>query len=118
MYDYCRAKVDFTDLRHLACTEIRAANFWHCSFSSSWVDGDSGLLHVKKRHETCVKNKALMSILMVRDIDLQQAATIVDEVFDKCYNDLDPVGRRIRKNSRDAERAYEESMLYFKNNKY
>ncbi|CAD5124368.1 DgyrCDS12660 [Dimorphilus gyrociliatus] len=115
MYDYCRAKVDFKDLRHLACTEIRAANFWHCSFSSSWVDGDSGLLHVKKRHETCVKNKALMSILMVRDIDLQQAATIVDEVFEKCYNDLDPVGRRIRKNSRDAERAFEESMLRFKN---
>jgi len=31
MYDYCTAKIDFSNPKHLACTEIRAATLTSCS---------------------------------------------------------------------------------------
>lgn len=37
MFDYCRHEMDFKNLEHLACTEIRAANLTHCSFMSAWM---------------------------------------------------------------------------------
>lgn len=47
-----------------------------------------------------------------RDITKEKAIEIVEKVFPKCYADLEPIGRRIRSGSADAERAYEESKLY------
>ncbi|KAL8577239.1 hypothetical protein ACOMHN_034265 [Nucella lapillus] len=111
-FDSCRAKVDFEDLRHLACTEIRAANLMHCSFMAAFASGDASPLNVKQRHAQCVKSKALQSVLMVRNVPVEKAMMIVDSVFDKCYNDLEPVGRRPRKNSRDPERALLEGQYY------
>jgi len=35
MFDACRHEMDFKDMHHLACTEIRAANLTHCSFMSA-----------------------------------------------------------------------------------
>lgn len=49
---------------------------------------------------------------MVRNVPVQEAKEIVDSVFDKCYNDLEPVGRQCRKNSRDADRALIEGQFY------
>ena len=37
MFDFCRHQLDFKDVHHLACTEIRAANLTHCSFMSAWL---------------------------------------------------------------------------------
>ena len=37
MFDFCRHHLDFKDIHHLACTEIRAANLAHCSFMSAWL---------------------------------------------------------------------------------
>lgn len=51
MFDYCRHKLDFTNLEHVACTEIRAANLTHCSFASAWIQGDASPFNFKKRHE-------------------------------------------------------------------
>jgi len=31
MYDYCTAKIDFSNPKHLACSEIRAATLTSCS---------------------------------------------------------------------------------------
>ncbi len=34
-------------------------------------------------------------MLAVRNVTRQEAEAVVDKVFDKCYNDLEPFGRRI-----------------------
>ncbi|KAK7484322.1 hypothetical protein BaRGS_00024447 [Batillaria attramentaria] len=111
-FDSCRAKANFEDLYHLACTEIRAANIMHCSFLAAFASGDASPFHVKQRHAQCVRNKALQSVLMVRNVDKEKAMEIVDSVFEKCYNDMEPVGRRPRKGSRDPERALLEGLFY------
>lgn len=112
MFDYCTHKLDFTNLEHLACTEIRAANLTHCSYLSACSQGDAGLFNVKGRHAECVKTKAIFSMMAVRTITREQAAAIVERVFPKCYADLEPVGRRIRRNSGDMQKAYFEGTMY------
>ncbi len=82
LYDRCRSHVDFESrVAHLACAEIRAANLVDCAdvaFAS---------------RETCVKRRAIASIAAVKSMDKMQIAQVVDEVFSKCYNDLEPIGR-------------------------
>ncbi|XP_046372904.1 mitochondrial inner membrane protease ATP23 homolog [Haliotis rufescens] len=111
-FDACRAKVDFENLRHLACSEIRAANIMHCSFMAAVSSGDASPVNIKQRHQECVKSKAIMSVLMVRNVTHEKASQVVDSVFDKCYKDLEPVGRRPRKGSRDPDRALIEGAYY------
>ncbi|XP_076344185.1 mitochondrial inner membrane protease ATP23 homolog isoform X2 [Tachypleus tridentatus] len=82
MFDYCRAKLDFRNIDHLACTE------------------------------NCVKNKAVASVLAVRNVSEQEAKSAVERVFNRCYNDLEPVGRRLRRNSLDMEKAYRQRFHY------
>lgn len=108
MFDYCRAELDFTSIRHLACTEIRAANLAHCSFLSAWSQGIASPFNVARKHAECVKAKAVASVMAVRKVDKDEATQVVESVFNKCYNDLEPFGRRIRRGSRDIERAYHE----------
>lgn len=52
-----------------------------------------------------------MSIIAVRDVTAVEAAAAVDRVFDKCYNDMEPIGRRV-KGYEDSTRAYAEGFLY------
>ncbi|KAK3579056.1 hypothetical protein CHS0354_029914 [Potamilus streckersoni] len=111
-FDACRAKVDFSDLQHLACTEIRAANLNHCYFLSAWETGIAYPWNFKEKHRECVKNKAILSVILVRNLPAVKAREIVDKVFDKCYQDLEPFGRRMKKGSRDAQRAYCDASLY------
>ena len=59
-----------------------------------------------------MKKKALMSVLMVRNVSMAEATAAVEKVFEKCYADLEPLGRRPRKGSRDGERALSEGSLY------
>lgn len=51
MFDYCNNDLDFKNVDHLACTEIRAANLTHCSFLSAWAQGDASPFKVRKAHE-------------------------------------------------------------------
>nr|SVE74422.1 EOG090X0CKN [Daphnia barbata] len=113
MFDACRHELNFKDLNHLACTEIRAANLTHCSFMSAVVQGDASFIRIQKQHAECVRNKALASVLAVRPgVTKEEALAAVDKVFLKCYSDLEPIGRRIRRNSADMMRAYEERGNY------
>jgi inner membrane protease ATP23 len=112
MFDYCRHDLDFKNLDHLACTEIRAANLAHCSFMSAWIQGDVSIFNIKESHQDCVKSKALSSILAARNVTTAEAIEAVQRVFPKCYNDLEPVGRRIRRNSDDMFKAYAEGYYY------
>lgn len=112
MFDYCKNQLDFKNLDHLACTEIRAANLAHCSFLSAVSNGDASFFNIKEAHQYCVRNKALSSILAVRTVSEVDAMKAIDRVFPKCYSDLEPIGRRLRRNSEDIERAYAEGYYY------
>ncbi|KAH8334380.1 hypothetical protein KR059_009289 [Drosophila kikkawai] len=133
MFDYCNNDMDFRNVDHLACTEIRAANLAHCSFLSAMFQGDASPFNVKQAHQVgemdmllyicskitlfpliqnCVKTKALASVLAVRNISKEDAIAAVERVFPKCYADLEPIGRRIRRNSTDQQKAYMEGPMY------
>lgn len=51
MFDYCRNELDFKNMDHLACTEIRAANLAHCSFLSAFFQGDASPFNIKAAHQ-------------------------------------------------------------------
>jgi len=124
MYDVCTRKVDFNNLEHLACLEVRKANLGDCNylvyFSSSFSK-----FRVKEQHKVCVRNVAgnyekrvnlqlvyedLSSIISVKgleelwNIDKKTAEAVTQKVFSRCYNDLEPVGRRCV-DKRDMTRA-------------
>ncbi|MBN3313585.1 ATP23 protease, partial [Atractosteus spatula] len=103
-FDHCRAHVDwFNNFKHLACSEIRAANLsGDCSFSNEIIRLNLG---IKQHHQKCVRDRALRSILAVRKVSREDAEKTVDEVFDSCFNDHAPFGR-IPHSRRDAEHAY------------
>ncbi|XP_022658803.1 mitochondrial inner membrane protease ATP23 homolog isoform X1 [Varroa jacobsoni] len=106
MFDKCRTKMDYNNNEHVACTEIRAANLLHCSFLSAFVQGVASPFSFSKSHENCVRYKAIQSLVAAKKLSVFEAAYNVDKVFNVCYNDLEPVGRRLRRNSQDMEKAY------------
>lgn len=59
-----------------------------------------------------MKSKAAYSVMAVRGVDEATARKVVDKVFDKCYADLEPIGRRLKRNSGDIPKAYQEGYLY------
>uniref|UniRef100_A0A0F8ALI9 Mitochondrial inner membrane protease ATP23 n=1 Tax=Larimichthys crocea TaxID=215358 RepID=A0A0F8ALI9_LARCR len=115
-FDHCRAHVDwFNNYRHLACSEIRAANLsGDCTFSNEAARFNFGL---KEHHQECVRDRALRSILALRNISRQEAEKIVDEVFDTCFNDHAPFGRipHSKKDAKFASRDYENRGRYYAN---
>ncbi|KAG9490247.1 hypothetical protein GDO78_005897 [Eleutherodactylus coqui] len=75
-YDHCRAQVDFLgNIQHLACTE------------------------------TCVRDRAVRSIMASSKSSQETAEKAVDEVFDSCFNDREPFDR-IPHNTATANIAY------------
>lgn len=61
--------------------------------------------------QDCVKHKAIISVLAVRDVTYEQAKEAVEKVFDRCYADLEPIGRRLKGKMTDFELAYAEAYL-------
>lgn len=55
-------------------------------------------------------------MLAVRDdLSREKAKAIVEKVFNKCYMDLEPIGRRFCAESTErAQQAYEEYKHFFK----
>ena len=101
LYDFCTTNLDLTRSDHLACTEIRAANLAHCknqlydTFShQQWTS-----------HTDCVKHKAASSVRVIKGVPQSEALKIVENVFSKCYKDLEPIGR-VTKDRSDACRAF------------
>ncbi|CAI9583609.1 unnamed protein product [Staurois parvus] len=103
-FDHCRAHVDwFNNVRHLACSEIRAANLsGDCSIGNEISRFNFGF---KQHHQACIRDRALRSILAVRNISLEAAEQAVDEVFTSCFKDHEPFGR-IPHCKNDADMAY------------
>uniref|UniRef100_A0A674J9W1 Mitochondrial inner membrane protease ATP23 n=2 Tax=Terrapene triunguis TaxID=2587831 RepID=A0A674J9W1_9SAUR len=103
-FDHCRAHVDwFSNVKHLACSEIRAANLsGDCSLINEMTRFKFGL---KQHHQTCVRDRAIRSILAVRKVSKETAEKAVDGVFDSCFNDHEPFGR-VPHSKSDAKYAY------------
>lgn len=45
-------------------------------------------------------------------VSKEEADKAVERVFPVCYNDLEPIGRRMKRNSDDRFRALKEARLY------
>ncbi|XP_066445974.1 mitochondrial inner membrane protease ATP23 homolog [Eleutherodactylus coqui] len=103
-YDHCRAQVDFLgNIQHLACTEIRAASLsGDCSLSNEMLRFRFG---IKQHHQTCVRDRAVRSIMASSKSSQETAEKAVDEVFDSCFNDREPFDR-IPHNTATANIAY------------
>ena len=56
MFDNCTRKLDFQNIEHLACTEIRAANLTHCGLVSSILEGHSSIFNFRKKHQVRILN--------------------------------------------------------------
>lgn len=59
-----------------------------------------------------MRHKATMTVQIARNVSEEEAAAVVDKVFDRCYSDLEPYGRRPRKYIGDFKRALQEGLLY------
>jgi inner membrane protease ATP23 len=44
--------------------------------------------------------------MAVKDVTKEEAIAAVESVFEKCYADLEPIGRRIRRNSNHIQKAF------------
>ena len=50
--------------------------------------------------------------MAVKKVSEQEARSVIDKVFDKCYKDLEPFGRIPRRASNDYLKAYQERFVY------
>jgi inner membrane protease ATP23 len=93
-FDNCRVDFDAQNCRHLACTEIRAANLsGDCRWSRElfrgklWENGGK----LAAQHQACVRRRALLSLKSNPGCktcpDLEK---LVDEVFEPCFSDTEP----------------------------
>lgn len=90
-YDNIRFKVDWMDLKHHACSEIRAASLsGECAILTEFKK-NLGMMKMSKGHQTCVKRRAALSVVgHPKCKDMDHANEIVDEVFRSCFNDTRP----------------------------
>eukprot|EP00054_Salpingoeca_dolichothecata_P030042 m.240375 g.240375 ORF g.240375 m.240375 type:complete len:910 (+) comp26585_c1_seq6:16-2745(+) len=94
VYDHCRGKLDLTNVKHMACTEIRAASLsTECYFWEEILNRFQ--FGLKKHHQACVKRRALRSIMSVPNMKVseKQAKQAIEEVWDVCFNDTAPFDR-------------------------
>ena len=110
MFDVCVNKYDFQNAEHLACTEIRKANLANCGYLVYQQQKWAGLKW-KKAHRECVRNTAVDYMIKTKFVKEDIAKAAVDKVFDKCYKDLEPIGRRPIDGD-DISRANSEKYLF------
>ncbi|KAI2639705.1 peptidase M76 family-domain-containing protein [Hypomontagnella submonticulosa] len=92
-WDHLRWKVDWMgdkDLKHAACTEIRAAMLsGECRWTrEAWTRGNWTLT---QQFQDCVRRRAVQSVLArPRCKDDVQAVKVVNQVWDSCFSDTRP----------------------------
>lgn len=94
-FDHCRAVLDPRDCRHLACTEVRAANLsGDCDFSADLARGGvfaAGFANagVRRHQQACVQRRAVTSVALHAQC-AHVARDAVNDVYDACYADTAP----------------------------
>ncbi|CAI5758091.1 unnamed protein product [Candida verbasci] len=96
VYDYLKFNMSYDNLRHHACTEIRASmlsgecRIWNEIFKS-------GLGNFGKKFQQCIKRKAILSVEQNPKCENhEQAEKIVNLVWNSCFNDTRPFERVYR----------------------
>ena len=86
-YDHCRAKVDWLNCYHHACSEVRAAHLsGDCYIEEEFSRGNFGL---KGQGKECVRRRAELSLRNNKHCaDVAEAA--VKHVIDVCIKDTAP----------------------------
>ncbi|TFK42206.1 peptidase M76 family-domain-containing protein [Crucibulum laeve] len=89
MYDHCKFKVDWQNLRHHACSEIRANNLsGDCNYTRELR---RGFVAFSKQHQACVRRRAVESVKANPACPSPEAAErAVNEAWDSCFNDTRP----------------------------
>lgn len=88
-YDWCKFKIDQTNIKHTACTEVRAASLSEdCSWYNEIRRGNFNFL---KQHQICARRRAILSLSLSSTCnDYRRAEEAVDVVFSSCYRDKQP----------------------------
>ena len=90
VYDTLRFEVDWNNMRHAACSEIRASSLsGECRFTREFWKNSQ--YKINKGYQDCVRRKAILSMVarpQIRDED--HAAKVINEVFDSCLTDTRP----------------------------
>ncbi|KAL0257148.1 Mitochondrial inner membrane protease atp23 [Diplodia seriata] len=89
-YDYLRFKVDRWNLRHQACTEIRASTLsGECRFTREFFTRNQW--RFTSQLQDCVRRRATLSLMARPAVkDDVHAARLVNEVWDSCFLDTRP----------------------------
>ncbi|KAG8967325.1 Mitochondrial inner membrane protease atp23 [Tulasnella sp. 419] len=89
MYDHAKFNVNWEDIRHHACSEIRAANLsGDCRWSR---EIRRGFFTFSKQHQDCVRRRAILSVQSHPACQDEAAATkAVNEVWESCVKDTRP----------------------------
>ncbi|KAI0598499.1 peptidase M76 family-domain-containing protein [Biscogniauxia sp. FL1348] len=92
-WDHLRWKVDWVgdkNLKHAACTEIRASMLsGECRWSREAVT--RGNWKLTQQFQDCVRKRAIQSVMArPRCKDDVQAARVVNQVWDSCFSDTRP----------------------------
>lgn len=90
-YDHLRFRLNWRDdLRHAACTEIRASSLsGECRWSREFFT--RGQLKLTQQHQECVRRRATLSVAGRPSCkDDVQAAKVVNEVWESCFADTRP----------------------------
>jgi len=109
-FDSCVNKYDFSNPEHLACTEVRKANLAGCGYLRYMMRKEA-VVGWKKLHQGCVRSTAVESLVRTRFLSEKLAEKSVDKVMERCYKDLEPIGRRAY-SAMDINRAFEEKFLF------
>lgn len=90
MYDHAKFKVDWKNLKHQACSEIRAAHLsGDCSYRREFDRGFG--LRFTAQHMDCVRRRAVLSVSLNPECpDEATAVKAVNEVWDSCIKDTRP----------------------------
>ncbi|KAI8073179.1 metalloprotease ATP23 [Gongronella butleri] len=89
MYDDHKFNVNWTDLSHHACSEIRAASL---SGDCRWTNElRRGFYTFTKQHQACVKRRAVLSVQQNPHCkSKEEAERAVNSVFESCFADTRP----------------------------
>ncbi|KAG9246963.1 mitochondrial inner membrane protease atp23 [Calycina marina] len=89
-WDHLRWKVDWQDLRHAACSEIRASSLsGECRWTREFFTRNNWT--ITQQHQDCVRKRAIMSLMNRPNCkDDVQATKVVNEVWDSCFADTRP----------------------------
>ncbi|ERT00754.1 uncharacterized protein SPSK_07840 [Sporothrix schenckii 1099-18] len=89
-YDHLRWKVDWDDLRHAACSEIRASMLsGECRWTRESITRGNWTL--TQQFQRCVRMRAIQSLTArPRCKDDVHATKVVNEVWDSCFSDTRP----------------------------